>query len=52
MSTIQVLLFSILAAVIVPITVYTSVKLGTYAFFRARHLFNQEHEGDQHHGKD
>lgn len=28
---------------IVPVTIYLSIKLGTYAYFVGRHKFHQEH---------
>lgn len=33
--------------VVIPLTVFLSVKLGTYAFYRARHIFNKEIENGE-----
>jgi len=41
---------SLLLLVVVPLTVYFSVKLGTYAFLRARYLFNKHMKEEEEHG--
>ncbi len=45
MSTADMLFYSILVFSF-PGIIYLSVKLGTYAFFKARFLFHQDHKGD------
>jgi len=42
MTTIEVLIVVMLLLVFTPYVVYVSVKLGTYAFFRGRQLFEKE----------
>lgn len=42
MTTIEVLIVIMLLLVFTPYVVYVSVKLGTYAFFRGRQLFEKE----------
>jgi len=40
-------LFPILVVMaMVPFMVYASVKLGTYAFYRGRQIFNERHRND------
>lgn len=45
--TSELLLFTLGVLVAVPFVVYLSVKLGTYAFFRGRELFEQTRERRQ-----
>ena len=38
---------SMLALLVVPYIIYVSVKLGTYAFYRGRQLFNEENKNGE-----
>ena len=51
MSTFEIIFYSLLV-IVFPGIIYVSVKLGTYAFFRARFLFHRDHEGDRRDGKE
>ena len=39
-------LIGVLMIVVVPVTVYLSVKLGTFAYLKAKQRFNQKKERD------
>jgi hypothetical protein len=39
----EILKICLLCLIVVPLTVYFSVKLGTYAYLRARFLFLETH---------
>jgi len=47
---IEVVLLVIVVSMAFPFVVYTSVKLGTYAFYRGRQIFEKENKNGESKG--